>query len=103
MDFYLKRLGYKYVTYADDGLIFLKSKFEIRKFLRDMEMLNSAGLELSFKIRPNGTKATGFVKETLYFLGIEWKLGSRMIKSATAVKWEIFNTINDLERTLRHL
>jgi c-di-AMP phosphodiesterase-like protein len=72
LDFYLKRYkGFKYVTYADDGLIFMKNKFEIRKILRDLEMLETAGIKLSFKTRPNGTKATGFAKNVLYFLGIE--------------------------------
>jgi hypothetical protein len=64
-------MNFKYVTYADDGLIFMKNKFEIRRLLKELDMMKAGGLELSFKIRANGTKATGFVKNILYFLGVE--------------------------------
>jgi hypothetical protein len=78
-DYMLKSTKLDYVTFADDGVIMMENKFEIRKLYKSIPAFKEVGIFFSIKPKGDGV-ATGFVKHTLNFLGLSWNWKRDVIK-----------------------
>jgi len=93
LDYHLNRLGLRSVLYADDGVILLNNKFEIRKLLKERKNLEIIGLKFSEKVK-NGKKVTNFSTDVITFLGLTWLRSEDRIKTGYFT-WEKRSNCND--------